>query len=172
MSGFNDAVSREATWLTTDPPAGTTSVQFPPLQVANGGYYDLVQSYFPKVIPRQKSLFLSCEGIKNDELIEFQAHRDVVYQMLLTSYWSIESTDLETDQANHDAAINAVLLRIRGLIADKTHGNQFIAVAAGGPEGDGRITMRMPNSYNQITNRESLMAEIRYFASDWLVGGQ
>jgi hypothetical protein len=175
VSDFNDVITREAPWYTSDPPAGTTSTQFPPLQIVNGGLYDTVQAYYSKVIPRGKYLFLTCEAILNDELVEWQANREVKYQMLLTSIWSIDSGSgkLEDDQQNHHNALQLVLARVRGLIADHTHGGAFpTGVGVGGPEGDGRITMRKPNEYQQIANGEPLTAEIRYIATDWVPGGQ
>jgi hypothetical protein len=141
--------------------------------IDNGAPFDLVQGYMTKVPARQRALYITCEGIRNDELDEFQAHREVVYPILLTVYWSfgVGTGQLEDEQQNLHNAINSILLRTRGPLTDKTHNAQFVAAAAGGPEGDGRITVNLRNSYEQVTNREPLIAEIRYFVSDWLAGG-
>jgi len=171
MAGFNDVVVREAAWYTVDPPPGFASA--PALQAVNGGPFDGIQAYWTKVPQRQRWLFVTCEGEVRNELDEWQAHREAIYQMVLTILWSFEagSGALEDEQQNLHDAVEKVLQRVYGLIGDKTHNSQFTAVAAGGPEGDGRITVRMPNSYDQVTARQPLMAEIRYFATDWLPGG-
>lgn len=173
MSGFGDVVTREAAWFSVDPPAGWSGTTPPALSKANGGPFDTVQGYWTKVPSRQRWLFVTCEGIKNDELDEFQAHREVLYNMLLTIYWSFEvgTGKLEDEQQNLHDAIDKVLIRLRGGITDHSHGGQFTAVAAGGPEGDGRISLRLPSAYEQVTARQSLVAEIRYTATDWLAGG-
>lgn len=175
MAGFNDVVTREAAWFSVDPPVGWSGATPPNLLKAStpAGPFDAVQAYWPKVLSRQRWLIVTCEGIKNDELDEFQANREVLYNMLLTVYWSFEAGTgkAEDEQQNFHDAVNSVLIRLRAGLTDHSHNGQFTAVAAGGPEGDGRISVRMPSAYDQVTARQPLVAEIRYTATDWLPGG-
>ncbi len=143
--------------------------------VDNGAPFDVVQGYLPKVSKRGKALYITVEPGREirEEIVEMAGRAEILYPLLILIEWSFNSStgSLEDEQQNLATAVNSVMVRLRGLHNDHTHNAQFSAVAAGGPEGDGQIGVRINNAQDAVLAGGPLIAEIRYTATDWAIQG-
>lgn len=124
MPSTADAVAREAAWLNS---YGDT---LPALSVAQGGPFEVIQAYRPRVLqPRKTGIYVrrpefEVERFANvRQMYHYEFHTRIVWPL------SNSTGSEELENANFDAAVDLVLQRILGLLLDKTHGGRFLAVA-------------------------------------------
>lgn len=136
MSTTADAVARETAWLAG--PAQTAGSQtIPPLAAVHGGPFDVVQAYLPRSqTTSQHRLYVTRGRIQDSRFA--QQRTIATHEFRLYLYWKIGGSTVSTDiaeieQQNLDTAIEAVRARIRGFVADHTHGGQFLSAAEGPP---------------------------------------
>lgn len=160
---YDTAVTREAAWMTTDPPAGWAAA--PPLMKATGGYFDIGQGYLRSITKSGRNLYVLRESTAEARLA-FGGMKEWRHHMLVIVYWSIESHtgQLEVEEQANDTAIAAVLTRIRGPLGDHSHGGAFVGVA----EDQSEIRVE---AQNYVPNLEAGLIEthIRYIATDTFV---
>lgn len=131
-----DAVQREATWL-AGPELTVGGQTLPALAVANGGPFDVVQAYVPRnPTTSQNRLYVTRARLQDSRFAQ-QRVMDT-YDFRLCLFWKIGSTTIssqiaEIEQQNFDNAIEAVRARVRGFVADHTHGGAFLSAAEGPP---------------------------------------
>jgi hypothetical protein len=156
---YADAPEREATWYATDPPqpSGFTP---PPLLMANGGSWPLIQSRAPKSIQQQNAIYIVRD--KGRELRDALGEKEWQHQLAAVLFWPLDSADAETDQTLLDAEITKILARIRGPWLDKTHGGAFASVG----EDSNEILVDYGDVIVQIQNGGPLEVHIRYVATD------
>lgn len=126
--GWGDAVQRETDWLTD-----ITTVGLPVLLASEGGAWDLVLPYGRAngTVSPARVLFISRVS-GTDARFTIGAQRIQAHQFLVSAEWPVRaSSNPQADLAAFDAAIETVLIRIRGLVGDKTHGSRFLSVAEG-----------------------------------------
>lgn len=129
-----DAVDREAAFLVT------TGDGLPPLLVADGGRWDLVQAYLPRTAATRKNqIFVTRSKLQLERtaLIRTMPH----YMFTLHLMWTLAaaSGSAETEQRNFDLAVNDLVMRVKGTPppqTDKTHGGRFLSVAENPPQID------------------------------------
>jgi hypothetical protein len=126
------AVSREEAWFVSDQSAATdlwgNSQPLPALTAELGGPFDIVQGYGRKIDPRSRGCYI-WRG-KIDEKRYGMQMKTLTYEMHVNLVWPLSSTSqngYEGDQQACDAAIEAVLQRIRGPKGMATHGGAFTA---------------------------------------------
>lgn len=119
-----DAVQREADWL------NATGDTLPALLAAAGGPFDVVQAYRPRSPrTRGRSLYVLRRAFRRERFANVRTMDH--YQFELQINWPIQNAagSGEEEQSALDAAVDLVLLRISGLVGDKTHGGRFRSVA-------------------------------------------
>lgn len=132
MSDSSDARQREATWLAG---AAVTagSQTLPALAAANGGPFDVVQAGLPRTQQtRQARIYVTRANFVDQRLAQ-QRVMDT-YHFRLYCYWPIGSSTIavdiaEQEQQNFDNALELLKQRIRGFVADHTHGGSFLNAA-------------------------------------------
>ena len=96
----------------------------------------------------------------------------VMHQLVLRITWPTQNaaSTMQDDQAYLAGAVRALVVRIRGLIADHTHGGAF-ASAADTHDGNARgITIRYEDPSTTVTeNDPRLIALIRYGVTEDLI---
>lgn len=155
---FDNAVSREVTWFTQEPPASFPSA--PPLIKASGGAFDLIQGYVPKEVPRQRCIFIVRERAR-EARIAF-GEKEWVHHMRVIVVWPLDEPKAEDDLQLLDTAIAAVMTRIRGPFGDKSHGGQFVGVG----EDDAEIEPDFGDQLTQVAEGGPLEVHIAYQATD------
>jgi hypothetical protein len=156
-----DAVTRETAWL-------TTVDSLPPLLVASGGRWDVVQGYWPRTgAISKRGLYVQRTTVKVVRLGALRKLRQHHFQVL--ALWPMLSTtgNAESDQAAFDQAIDDVLVRIDGLtvppVADKTHGGRFLSVA----ENPGTVDVVITPAEHAFASAPPVFsATISYWADD------
>jgi hypothetical protein len=157
MATTADAVARETAWLRT------SGDGLPALLVAAGGFFDILQGYATRTPgSEQRSLYVTRRTIRNKR---FAAVRQMnKYDFLLRIWWPARDGDgaVETDQADLDAAVEAVFARVGGTLGDKTHGGRFLSVAEDGAD----LTAVFADPMQTIPNLGALLVDITYSADD------
>lgn len=161
-----DAVAREAGWLAG--PAQTAGTQtLPALLKSFGGPFDVVQAYLPRTpATRQTRLYVLRPRIQDTRFAQ-QRTMDT-YDFRLRAFWPIGSGTItaqiaEIEQRNFDNAIDLVVARIRGLVADHTHGGAFLSAAEGPP--NALIDVQFGDAEQEIS-AGTLSATISYSVDD------
>ena len=128
----SDVVAREEAWFQSDQSGAINGYgqaqPLPPLTTDLGGPFDIVQGYGRKISTRQRGLYIWRANIV--ERRYGVQMKTLTYDMRCNIVWPLANTSgngYEADQADLDAAIEAVLQRIRGPKADGTHGGRFTA---------------------------------------------
>lgn len=176
MPGLIDAADREAAWLALEPNPG-----YPPLfdDGVNGGHFDYVGAR-PKRLaqyPRQLHVYRA----RTEETREDSGHKQQTHTLIAVVLWPKAQIPEEADQAQAalDAALEALLDRIRGTLRDHTHGQRFWSAGESGgigPSGvTGNIEVRMPEWRTLLGESDTLfgntfVVEVVYPAVDMLVG--
>jgi hypothetical protein len=90
----------------------------------------------------------------------------ITYQFILRINWPIlaGSGSAEAEQRALDKAIDLLVVRIRGLLQDKTHGNRFLSVA----ENPSKIAVSFTDPERTIGEKR-LEAEITYAVDDYVI---
>jgi hypothetical protein len=160
---MTSAVQREAEWLST---SGDGLVA---LKKTDGGPFDVVQAYWPRTPnTRQTGLYVLRGSLSDDRFA--QDRRIQRHALRLRVVWPIGSTTVATglwedEQAALDAAVDAVLVRIRAHVYDHTHGGRFLSVAEA-PQ-PGRIEVRFTDASALGPQAGGqLRADITYSADD------
>lgn len=166
-----DAVTREAAWFTSDPPPGGSFNTAPPLLLANGGRFDIVQGNLQKYSPASRALYIYRTGRMKEERISFGGVKVQSHHFVALIQWPYRggpsgSGKLEDEVNARDLAVDDVLTRIRGPLGDHSHNGQFWSVA----ETDGDIEIDIEDDYANVRERLPLVVRIHYTASDSLVG--
>lgn len=155
---YDDAPEREAAFFTDEPPASFSAA--PPLIVGAGGPFDIVQARLRAVESHGRSLYI-LRDTTTENRIAMGGMKEFVHQMVIVCMWSISVAHLETDQTAFDAAITAVLTRIRGPLGDKTHGGAFFEVGESGP-----VRVEPQNLIANLEAGNQLETHIKYQATD------
>jgi hypothetical protein len=167
-----DACDREAAWLSLP---GTAQDGLPSLLVIDGGPWDVIQAYQPRTPAMRKSQVFV---MRSEMVLERFGHvRSVFgYDFVLKLRWPLSSGagNAESDQRAFDVAVNALVLRIRGVGpnqpggANKTHNGAFMQVAEGS-----EVTRMMPgvrvhfvDPEQTITANADFQATVMYAADD------
>lgn len=159
-----NAVDREAAWL------ATSGDGLPALLRSAGGPFDVVQGYLPRTPAQsQASLFLRRTRISDDRWSN-QLKR-ARYSFSVRAEWRIGTTTAglgigEAEQRAFDAAIELVIQRIRGTLADHSHGGAFLSVAEAPSPASIDVSFVDPDT---TMSTRALRADITYFADDQLV---
>lgn len=163
--GSADAVAREAAWLAAfDPNDG-----LPALLKTVGGPFQVVQGYSPRTTTQQATgLYLRRSSIT--DMRYAQQQRLARYAFSIKAIWPLAASAAtgaaETAQSDFDSAIELVIRRIRGLVADHTHGGRFLSVAEAPGAGEIAVAFADPE---QTVPQGFLRADITYSADDSLV---
>jgi hypothetical protein len=134
-----------------------------------------VQAYLPRTPAQRKSqIYVTRQGI-NVERYGFN-RTIAAYDFALRLRWpmSNQSGNAENDQRAFDVAINALLMRIRGVGmnqpggADKTHGGAFLQAAEGSSVTGtrGGIRVEFVEADTTITAGLDFQATVLYAADD------
>jgi hypothetical protein len=155
------AVTREADWLLT------TGDGLPALLESAGGRWEIVQAYWPGARAHQKKagVYVTKKN-GNEEHPTAQRYRPR-YLFTLKLIWPVKNPNppiAETEQQNFDNAIGDLLIRLRGLLGDKTHGGRFLSVGEV-PE-NGSISVDFEDPETTITDAGELRATASYYADD------
>lgn len=158
-----DAVAREAAWL------AASADGLPALMKSAGGPFDVVQAYWPRTPHHRQSGVYVLRHSLHESRLSNQRKLDH-YEFRLKLWWPVGSTTTasgiaENEQAAFDAAIDLVVQRVRGYVADHTHGGRFLAVAEA-PEHT-RIAVHFHDPEATATASPAcLRAEVTYPADD------
>jgi len=152
------AVAREAAWLAIGDDA------LPALLAADGGPFDVVQAYYSRSPnTRARSVWVMRQNLTEQRLGGLRKIDRYAFRLLVR--WPTASGDAEAEQAAFDAAVEQLLLRIRGPLGDHTHGGRFLSV---GEEPD-RISVDFDppeHTLNAPNGGAFLSATVRYSADD------
>lgn len=158
-----DAVQREADWL------ATFGDGLPALLAVNGGPWDIIQAYWRRTPPSEKTGIYVLRTAFSDERVANIRIRDT-YDFSLKLIWPVRAVAeglAEQEQQNLDDAVDLLIQRIRGPLGDKTHGGRFLSA--------GEVP-RMPGVHVQFEDPEitipqlkSLRATVSYPADDFEV---
>lgn len=157
MVSTADAVDREVAWL-ADPSGG--------LLKAHGGPWDVIQAYWPRTpATRKTGVYVLRQRIR-DQRVANQRKRPN-YLFMLKLWWPIGATtagtqEAEQEQRAFDAAIDLLLQRVRGSLADKTHGS-FLSVGEVPEREDIQVHIYDPE---QTLSSGVLRAEMTYPGDD------
>lgn len=161
--GTSDAVARETAWLQT------TNDTLPALLSNAGGPFDIVQPYWPRT-PRTmgRGLYVLRDRLREERVANIR--RRPSYMFLLRCIWPLTSGigAAEAEQQNLDNAVDLVLLRVGGLLQDKTHGGRFLSVAEDPRYVD--VVFADPEKAMQASPI-AFEAQISYAADDFEING-
>ena len=158
-----DAVARETEWLRT------SGDGLPALLTDVGGRWDLIQGYAPRAGAtgmRKNQIWVLRRSM---QIERFGGIRKMAkYEFELVLIWALSSRtgSAEPDQAASDAPIDDVLVRIGGLLQDKTHGGRFLSVAE-----DGSVVQVSFTPPEQSMTDAVFRAHITYPADDFDFNG-
>ncbi|MGW2861952.1 hypothetical protein [Streptomyces sp. NPDC001205] len=159
-----DAVAREADWLAAHDP----SDGLPALLATQGGPFDIVQAYLPRTpVARRCQLYVVRRRLQ--EVRTANVRRMARHDFTLRIIWpsSSPSGSAEVPQQALDNAVELVLLRIGGLLLDKTHGGRFLSVA----EDPAQVTVDFPDPEPTLRERADLTCIVSYSADDAEING-
>lgn len=157
MPSTADACDREAAWL------NTSGDGLPALAASAGGPFQVVQAYWDRT-PRKRAtgIYVLRRGIHEDRFanVRTQDH----YEFLLRLVWPITTStgSGESEQRALDAAVQLLLVRIRGFVEDKTHGGRFLSVA----ENPRLVQVEFDEPEESIAAHSALEAKVTYAADD------
>lgn len=159
-----DAVAREAAWLTEFNPADG----LPALHASQGGPFDVIQGYLPRT-PQQRRTQLYVIRQRLHEVRTAHVRRMARHHFQLRIVWPTSSPSgaAEPPQQALDDAIELVLLRIGGLMLDKTHGGRFLSVA----EDPAEVVVDYADPTDSLPNRADLLCNVSYAADDVEING-
>ena len=117
-----NAVKRETAWLQT------VGDGLPALLEPNGGPFDVVQAYLPRVPAEQRALYVMRQRLASTHFAAVR--RMAKHRFLLRIVWPMRDAqgEAEDDQQALDDAVELVLARVTGFVHDKTHGSRFLSV--------------------------------------------
>jgi hypothetical protein len=121
--GIDDAVDREAAWLTT------VGDGLPALLASAGGLWDAVQVYWPRpMVAMQRTIYVTLRNLTEDRFANVRLMDS--YEFRLVLWWPISSGtgNAQQDQRDRSAAIKDLITRVQGFPGDKTHGGRFLSV--------------------------------------------
>ena len=155
-----DAVAREVAWLQT------SGDGLPALLKPAGGLWDVIQAYGPRTPAARKSAVYALLPTMVEKRIS-NARKMQTYQFRHRLEWPLGGTTTdagfwETEQANLAAATDLLIARIRGTLADHTHGGRFLQVAEDGT--NGQITVHFDDPDTRTQGVALLRAHITYSA--------
>lgn len=156
--GPEDAVDREAAWLTT------SGDGLPDLLADVGGPWDNIQAYWSRTpATRQKSVYVLRRTIRDQRTANIR--RTPTYEFLLKIVWPISTSTgaAEKEQRALDAAVGLLLKRIDGPLMDKTHGGRFLSVA----ENPRYVDVTFLDPEQTLSQVAALRAEVMYSADDF-----
>ncbi len=166
MSGSNDAIAREAAWLTQ---AGDG---LPSLLASAGGPWGVIAAFTQGAqTPTQKTAIYVTKGVTQRIRVANQRIRPR-YPMRLECRWPVRvispgaSSIAAVEQQNLDDAIELLLERIAGPLGDKTHGGRFLACAEA-PRGQAGIDVQYEKAEQTIRAAKELRATVSYFIDDF-----
>ena len=155
-----DAVQREADWL------ATSNDGLPALLTSAGGPWDIVQAYYRRTPPSEKtSIYVLRTSIADDRVANIRIRP--TYEFSLKLVWPVRMTAsslAEDEQQALDAAVDLLLQRIRGPVGDKTHGGRFLSVGEAPRSPGVHVTFEDPEI--TIPQLKSLRATCVYYADD------
>ena len=139
-AAWDTVVTREATWLGTDP----QWTGGPPNLLASSnpaGPLDLVSAYVRSPLQEFRALYVTRTRSVTDALAEagnqlgggYGAKYLWRHEITLLLTWTFETGtgDLTVESQALETALANIEWRIRGPVGDKTHGNAFLAAAIG-----------------------------------------
>jgi hypothetical protein len=157
------AVEREAEWLRI------SGDGLPSLLTADGGPFDVVQAYRNRTPPQRKTALYLIRPSFVD--VRFTNQRKIrTHTFTAHLWWPIGSSTTseqlwEKEQRALDLAVDLVITRLDGFLADKTHGGRFLSVAEA-PE-PGRITVSFADPLSTATGSPAvLIGQIAWMADD------
>lgn len=152
-----DAVAREVAWLTA------TGDGLPALLAADGGPFEVVQGYWPRVAPTNKhALYLVRATIRDERSANIRTMATHAFVAKLLWPMLASSGSAEAEQRAFDAAIDRLLTRINGPMLDKTHGGRFLSVG----ENPAYVEVVVDDPERMLAEGRVLRAEVRYSADD------
>lgn len=154
-----DAVVREADWLTAFNPADG----LPALHASQGGPFDVIQQYLPRT-PQQRRTQLYVIRQRLHEVRTANVRRMARHHLQLRIVWPASSPSgaVEPAQQALDEAVELVLLRVGGLMLDKTHGGRFLSVA----EDPAEVIVDFADPAESMAARADLLCTVSYAADD------
>lgn len=122
-----DAVAREVAWLTA-----YNALDGLPALVAPAGPWDVVQAYQPRTPNTRKAgIYVRRTRIADQRFSN--ARKLTTYAFHLRCIWPMGTAtgtgSGEAEQAAFDSAIDLLILRVRGLLIDHSHGGAFLSAA-------------------------------------------
>lgn len=124
MPSTADAVAREVAWLNS---YGDT---LPSLSAAQGGPFDVIQAYRPRVLQaRKKGIYVRRPIFRVERFANVRQMTHYEFNARIIWPFANQTGSEEIENANFDTAVDLVLQRILGLLLDKTHGGRFLSVA-------------------------------------------
>jgi hypothetical protein len=157
-----NAVTRETDWLTT------FGDGLPALLAADGGPWDVIQAYMPRVPIAQKTqIYVMRRKLATSRFS--QQRRIATYSFHLSCVWPIGASSAgagiaETEQQNLDMAIDLLIARIEDSVTDHSHGGRFLSVAET-PTGSAAIEVDYQDPAQTIPTG-FLLAAVTYSADD------
>jgi hypothetical protein len=158
---ISDVLTRELAWLNADPPPGGSYNSAPNLNSANaGGFFDTIQADAPKITPEAPTLYL--EYVKTEEdRYAMGGEKVQIHDVHICMYWPFNNSDgsYETAKANFRNAINAVFIRLRGPLGDKSHNSQFLEA---GEKITGGLFREEPDLYSFVYEIDYQITDLNF----------
>lgn len=158
-----DAVSREAAWL------ATSGDGLPALLTADGGPWDIVQPYYRRTPPSEKtSIYVLRSALSDNRAANIRIR--TTYEFSLKLVWPVRMTGTsmaEQEQQDLDDAVDLLIQRIRGTVNDKSHGGRFLSVGEDPRQPGVHVTFEDPEI--TIPQLKSLRGTVSYYADDFEV---
>jgi hypothetical protein len=159
--GTADAVAREAAWLQS------SGDGLPALLTADGGPWDIVQAYWRRTPPSEKTAIYVLRASLSDERTANIRIR-TGYDFTLKLHWPVRQAAeglAEKEQQAMDDAVDLLIQRIRGPLGDKTHGGRFLS-AGEVPRMPG-VHVAFDDPELTIASGKALRALVSYPADDF-----
>jgi hypothetical protein len=159
-TGTDTVLTREAAWLciSTD--------SLPALLTVNGGPWDIIQAYWRRTPPKEKTEIYVTRTAFDDNHPMSQRYRPQ-HEIVLRLYWPVRQATsplAEQEQQALDSAIELLIQRIRDVLGDKTHGGAFLS-AAEAPRGTS-ASVRFEDAEMTIAASQELRATVTYRIDD------
>lgn len=154
------AVAREVAWLRI------ANDSLPALLTADGGPWEIIQGYWPRTPATQKTGIYVLRTSWSDDRASNQRIRPT-YEFTLRLVWPVRMTTTalaEGEQQALDNAIDLLVQRIRGFLADKSHNGAFLSVGENPRSPGVRVTFEDPAT--TISASKALLASVVYYADD------
>lgn len=118
--------TREAAWLSTAIDDG-----LPVLPSQYGGPWDVLQAFYSRTPRTQKTqCYIWAADVSDNRAANIRIR--TTYQVTLDLHWPVRQTSsplAEKEQQAFKAAVQLLLVRIRGPVNDKTHNGAFLSAA-------------------------------------------